>query len=62
MQAGEAARLVAEFLASRGITRCPARYAAAHATRTLTMAAYLTVIGTALGLVATWAALAALVA
>jgi hypothetical protein len=28
MQAGEAERLVAEFLATRGITACPTRYAA----------------------------------
>jgi hypothetical protein len=28
MEAGEAERLVAEFLASKGITACPTRYAA----------------------------------
>jgi len=27
MRAGEAVRLVAEFLASRGVTYCPTRYA-----------------------------------
>jgi hypothetical protein len=70
MQAREAAHLVAGFLASRGgslpVPRITRRQwsssSSAYTTRTLTMGAYLTVIGTALGLVAMWAALATLVA
>jgi hypothetical protein len=35
VQAGEAERLMAEFLATRGVTACPTRYAAPIEQRTL---------------------------
>jgi hypothetical protein len=61
MQNGEVERLVADFLATRDIAACPARYAAPVEQRRrsalLTMRPYIAATATAVGLLALWAAL-----
>jgi len=66
MQNGEVERLVADFLATRDITACPARYAALVEQRRrsalVTMRPYITATAMAVGLLAVWAALVPFVA
>ena len=66
MQHGEVERLVADFLATRDITACPARYAALAEQRRrsalVTMRPYITATAMAVGLLAVWAALVPFVA
>jgi hypothetical protein len=61
MQNGEVERLVADFLATRDIAACPARYAAPVEQRRrsalVTMRPYIAATATAVGLLAVWAAL-----
>ena len=66
LQNGEVERLVADFLATRDITACPARYAALVEQRRrfalVTMRPYITATAMAVGLLAVWAALVPFVA
>jgi hypothetical protein len=61
MQNGEVEHLVANFLATRDIPACPARYAAPLEQRRqsalVTMRPYIAATATAVGLLALWAAL-----
>jgi hypothetical protein len=65
MQNAEVERLVADFLATRDITACPARYAApveGRQSALVTMRPYIAATAMAVGLLAVWAALVPFVA